>query len=61
MTKTTNTPDKRQQAQSELQPGFRPVALPALKAAVHASRQKPEPKNKAHEPPAILRDKSQLG
>ncbi|MET0429391.1 MAG: hypothetical protein ABW026_12945 [Microvirga sp.] len=60
MTKTTKSQETRQQTQSEPKPGFKPVALPALAAAVHASRKVPQTK-KTNEPPAILRKDSQLG
>ena len=61
MTQTTKSQDTRQQAQSKPQAGFKPVALPALAAAVHASRKTPQQKKKTHELPAILRKDSQLG
>ena len=60
MTKTKKSQETRQQTQSDPQSGFKPVALPALKAAVHASRQMPQ-KKKPNELPAILRKDSQLG
>jgi len=60
MIKMKKSQETRQQTQSDLQAGFKPVALPALKAAVHASRKTPQ-KKKTNELPAILRKESQLG
>jgi hypothetical protein len=60
VTKSKKPQDQRQQTQSDPQAGFKPVALPALKAAVHASRKMPQ-KKKTNELPAILRKESQLG
>ena len=60
VTKTKKSQDLRQQTQSVPQPGFKPVALPALKAAVHASRKTTQ-KKKTNELPAILRKEAQLG
>ena len=42
------------------EPGFKPVALPALAAAVHAARAQAS-RPKVHEPPAILRKEAVLG
>ncbi|MCB5175219.1 hypothetical protein [Microvirga lenta] len=62
---TQDSSDRTAQPQPEaarLQqiPAFKPVALPALAAAVHAVRQQPRhPKSQAL--PAILRKESALG
>jgi hypothetical protein len=58
VTQTKNAQDTRQQAQAS--PAFKPVALPALAAAVHAARKQPQNK-KANDLPAILRKEAQLG
>jgi hypothetical protein len=61
---TQEAPERRgsskPQAASSETPAFKPVALPALAAAMHAVR--PQPRlPKSRELPAILRKESQLG
>ncbi|MBM6592631.1 hypothetical protein [Microvirga pudoricolor] len=62
MTQEKNAQELRQESRQQAQSGtaFKPVALPALAAAVHASRKQPQHK-KTSELPAILRKEAQLG
>jgi hypothetical protein len=52
-------PDQRR-SDSLAQPGFKPVALPALAAAIQAARMQPR-ERKPSDLPAILRKETTLG
>lgn len=59
MAQTARQPEQQRERQIRADAAFKPVALPALAAAVKAVKDKPREKVR-HEPPPILRKEASI-